>query len=102
MSNRLDLQRDLEMVLGSRNVYYQPPESIKLGYPCILYSLGGDDVKYADNRRYNSHKLYTLTVIDKNPDSTIGETLMNSFQYCRFNRSYPANGLNHFVYELYY
>ena len=39
MANRLDLQALLEDLLGSRNVYYQPPESVKMNYPAIVYAL---------------------------------------------------------------
>ena len=38
MANRLDLQALLEDLLGSRNVYYQPPESVKMNYPAIVYA----------------------------------------------------------------
>ena len=38
MDRRLQLHEELCSVLGSRNVYFQPPETIKLTYPCIIYS----------------------------------------------------------------
>ena len=38
MADRLDLQGLLEELLESRNVYYKPPESIKMQYPAIRYS----------------------------------------------------------------
>ena len=38
MGSRLELQSKLEELLGSRNVYYQPPESLKMKYPAIRYS----------------------------------------------------------------
>ena len=38
MATRLQLQAQLEEMLGSRNVYYQPPESVKLEYPAIVYA----------------------------------------------------------------
>ena len=42
MRNRLDLQKIFEDILGSKNVYFQPPESLKMKYPAIRYSL--DDI----------------------------------------------------------
>jgi len=33
MGTRLELQNLLENILGSRNVYFQPPENLKLNYP---------------------------------------------------------------------
>lgn len=102
MASRLKLQEDLERILNSRNVYFQPPESIKINYPCIIYNLSNERPIYADNKEYKSLKLYTVTVIDKNPDSLIPDKLKKSFQYCRFDRPYTTNNLNHFVFSLFY
>ena len=38
MASRIKLQAKLEELLGSRNVYYQPPETLKIEYPAIIYS----------------------------------------------------------------
>ena len=42
--DRLILHDELITLLGSSNVYFQPPTSIKMNYPCIIYKL--DDVEY--------------------------------------------------------
>ena len=47
MASRLDLQSKLEKLLGNKNVYYQPPESLKMEYPAIRYSRSDIDSKYA-------------------------------------------------------
>ena len=39
MDSRLKLQELLEKLLESKNVYYQPPESKKMEYPAIKYSV---------------------------------------------------------------
>ena len=54
MENRLDLHEELCELLGSRHVYFQPPESIKLIYPCIVYSMSGVLKLNANNRLYKS------------------------------------------------
>lgn len=41
MGTRLELQNKLEELLGSRHVYFQPPESVKMEYPAIKYSMTG-------------------------------------------------------------
>lgn len=102
MANRFSLQTELETILGSRNVYFQPPESIKLSYPCIVYDYSGERNEHADNTVYKMKNVYTITIIDRNPDSTIGTKMRNTLMYCRFSRSYSADNLHHFVYELYY
>lgn len=101
MATRLDLHEKLCTVLGSRNVYFQPPSSVKLVYPCIVYQLNKHDIRYADNSHYNRFEKYTVTVIDRDPDSDIPESILQ-LPLCSMNRVYTADNLNHFVFDLYY
>lgn len=98
---RTELQLVLEDILGLRNVYFQPPESTRLVYPCIMYSLSSDDDRFADDTRYKNLRRYSLTVVDKNPDSQIPERI-KTLPYCSFDRFYTADNLNHFAFSLYY
>lgn len=102
MASRLNLQTELEEILGSRNVYFQPPESLKMKYPCIRYSLAGMVSRHADNRIYSNTKRYEVTVIDHDPDSDIYEKILDKFEMCSFDRSYVADNLNHKTLTLYY
>ncbi len=52
MADRLELHSVLQELLGSSNVYYQPPESIKMQYDAIRYSTKTIDSKYANDRKY--------------------------------------------------
>lgn len=97
---RIELQEALEEFLGSRNVYYQPPESIKLKYPCIIYELGNIDKVPADNIAYLKHKRYTLTLIHQDADSDLPDKLLDHFQYISFDRPYKADNLYHEVFTL--
>lgn len=81
-------------------VCFQPPESVKLVYPCILYELDDDSVRHADNRRYIGWDRYLVTLIDKNPDSRIDHCL-RELPYCSFQRCYRKDNMNHFVYTIY-
>lgn len=101
MRSRLELHESLKALLGSGYVYFQPPESVKMTYPCIVYELNNVDTKHANNRPYFNMKNYRITIIDKNPDSAIPE-LFTAMPLCRFDRSYTANNLNHWVFTLYY
>lgn len=101
MRSRLELQKLLEDILGSRNVYFQPPESIKIKYPCIIYERSDDSIEYADDIKYRKCRVYSLTVIDKNPDSEIPDRL-EDLDYCSFNRSFKSDNLNHTIYRLYF
>jgi hypothetical protein len=98
---RTELQTILENVLGSRNVYFQPPENYRIKYPCIIYTLDSMDSKYADNTRYFDKKSYMVTVIDKDPDSTIPDKICD-IPMCRFSRFYTSDNLNHYVFIIYF
>lgn len=102
MDRRLQLHEELCSVLGSRNVYFQPPGSIKLKYPCIIYDKRVGDILDADNKRYVKIDMYNLTVIDRDPDSTIEDDLLEHFRYCRPDRHFVADNLNHVTLSLYY
>ena len=101
MGNRLELQTRLEDILGSRNCYFQPPASIQMVYPAIVYSLSNIDKLYANDDMYKALKAYTVTLIDRNPDTQYLEEILK-LPYCRFNRFYTADNLNHWVFTLYY
>lgn len=101
MASRLNLQLLLENLLGSRNVYFQPPESVKMKYPAIVYALEDIDNAYADNGVYSSYRKYSVTVIDEDPDSPFIDTVA-TLPTCRFNRHYTSDNLNHWVYSLYF
>ena len=101
MATRVDLQVKLERILGSRNVYYQPPESVKINYTAIVYSRNDIDVNYADDKSYMNTNRYEIIVIDKRPDNdAIGQILM--LPHCSFDRHYTSDNLHHDVLTLYY
>lgn len=101
MASRLSLQTLLESVLGSRNVYFQPPPSVKLKYPAIVYTRNDIDNIYADNDVYKQEREYTIVVIDSNPDS-IHVDNVSKIPRIKFNRHYESDNLNHDVFTLYY
>lgn len=98
---RLELHEILCTTLGSRNVYFQPPESVKMNYPAIVYGLDDIENQYANGGVYLSHRRYSVTVIDKNPDSEIVGKVAE-LPRCKFNRSYQKDNLNHYVFTLFY
>lgn len=101
MRQRVDLQMVLENTLGSRNVYYQPPESLKLQYPCIVYELNNIKTFSADNENYRRERSYSITLIHKNPDNDIVDKILD-LQYANFDRQFKVDGLYHYVFELYF
>ncbi len=99
MPRRLKLQTLLEELLGSRNVYFQPPESVKMKYPAIVYGLEDIENAFANDRVYLSKRKYLITVIDEDPDSEIVEKV-SQLPACRFNRHFESDNLNHDVFIL--
>lgn len=99
MGKRIDLHTILENITS--NVYFQPPESIKIQYPCIIYSRDNIDIKYADDNPYNNKIRYQIILIDSNPDSDILCQLL-SLPTSSFERHYTKNNLNHDIIKLYY
>jgi hypothetical protein len=101
MAPRLELQALLEVILESRNVYFQPPPDFQMQYPCIVYERTRLETEFADNVPY-SHKVgYQITVIDPNPDSDIYKKVAQ-LPMCRYDRNFKANKLNHDVLNLFF
>lgn len=96
---RLELQTLLEGLEGDFKVYFQPPTALE--YPCILYQRSDSYVSRADNGRYVMWKRYDVTVIDRNPDSLIPDQV-ESLPRSKFNRFFVVDGLNHWIYQLYF
>lgn len=100
-NRRLELSALLRDTLGSDNVYFQPPETVKMKHPAIVYSLDNIQNVHADDGVYLSHRRYSVTLIDKNPDSPTVERL-SALPMCQFNRHYTSDNINHFVFTLYF
>ena len=101
MASRLELQTLLEKLLGSRNVYYQPPESIKMAYPAIRYTKTKIDSKYANDKKYSKMRCYEIIVIDSNPYNKVIDDILE-LPYSRHDRHYKSDNLNHDVITLYF
>lgn len=95
-----DLQTKLEAILGSKNVYFQPPEHLILSYPCIIYTVSEIDTDFADNLGYNHSIGYTVKFISRSPITDVVLKLKNML-YSRFDRFYIFENLNHYVYRIY-
>jgi len=99
MSSRLNLHTRLIEVLGTTNVYYQPPASITMNYPAIVYSRDNIASIHANDTVYASRVQYQVIVIDKDPDSIVVDKIA-ALPTCKFDRQYSADNLNHDVFIL--
>ncbi len=101
MSRRVKLQEILEELLGSKNVYFQPPANVRMAYPCIVYERSKIEVDHADNLPYRLYNLYQVTAIYKNPDSDLPHKIA-ALPMCSHERPYTVNNLYHDVFNLYF
>ena len=102
MASRSDLNTKLKELIGNDHVYFQPPENIKLQYPCIIYNIDTGDTQYSDDMPYTFKRRYQLMFITKDPDNVLIDKIALSFPQIRFDRSYCSDNLNHYIYKLYY
>ncbi len=107
MSRRLKLHSILCGILACPEsgkecrAYFQPPATVSMKYPAIVYAINGKDNRHADDRVYLSLNRYSVAVIDSNPDSEIIDKI-NELPMCRFDTSYTKDNLNHIVFEIYF
>lgn len=100
-NRRIQLHNLLVDILGSTDVYFQPPSTIKMKYPCIVYNLSDIDSRFADNIPYLHKRRYSITVIDRDPDSSIRDK-MTYLENCSFERGFTSDNLYHYVFNLTY
>lgn len=101
MNNRIELHNILVELLGNNHVYYQPPENLKMEYPCIRYSKSDIFSRHADDIKYVNKTRYDIMVIDKHPDNVVIEKILK-LPLSSYDRHYTADNLNHDVIRLYY
>lgn len=101
MAPRSELQTLLVELLGSGYVYFQPPESTEMEYPCIMYHREHIDIRHANNAPYKHKKRYQITVVDADPDSDIPDKVA-MLPSCSFDRAFKADNLNHDVFNIYF
>lgn len=97
---RLLLHKELKELLGNDNVYYQPPETLKIQYPCIIYELNRIGKDSADNNPYKIEPSYSVTLIHKDPDNDVVDRLINC-PLSSFDKAYSADNLHHYVFTFF-
>ena len=101
MDRRLKLHQILKNILGTNNVYFQPPSNTKIQYPAIIYNRSDIESTYADNHTYRNTIKYDLTLIGRSPENEKIEQILN-LPYCSYDRFYISDGLNHDSFSIYY
>lgn len=102
MASRLKLHEELIEILGTENVYFDPPASALMHYDAIRYSLADPNIKRANNGVYLVTNQYDGVVITYDPESTIPDSILRHFPMCSLGRPYIADNLHHFPFTIYY
>lgn len=102
-ARRLILQKNLEDFTG-RPVYFQAPTSptVKLQYPCTVYSLSDIYANSADDMNYKAVRRYQVTYMTKSPADSLIDEFITHFRQISFSRHFTSDGLNHYIYDLYF
>ncbi len=98
MGSRLELHT---VLTNLATAYFQPPSAVDMTYPCIVYHLDDIDTKFANNAPYSLRKRYILTVIDRDPDTTVSDQVA-ALPGVSFDRFYTVKNLNHYVFRIYF
>lgn len=105
MASRLQLHEELVGVLNDPDaVYFQPPASMYMTYPCIKYKKVGRLIEKADNGIFRKLDRYQITLITDDPDDeSLSEAMFEHFgARLGFEQKYTADDLYHEVYSLVY
>lgn len=102
MGTRQELSIKFSEILGNMNVYFQPPEFVKLKYDCIIFKDVTPFARRANNFVYILQHKYQVTYVTSNPNSTIPDKMLTSFQMIDRVNDYVSDGLYHYVFELYF
>lgn len=101
MDRQPELNDILQEILGSSNVYFQPPADIFMDYPAIVYQRDRIWTEYASNMPYAHRDRYQVTHISRNPvDSTPDK--LKKLPMTRFMSYFTKDNLNHNVFSIYF
>ena len=102
MGTTLDLQNKLKSILGSDYVYFQPPSTTRMQYPCFLVERSGMSQFNADNKNYSNTAQYTVTYISNEQDPDMIKIVLDSFEMCKYARPFVSDNLYHDPFVIYW
>jgi len=82
-------------------VYFQPPPTVRMEYPCIIYKRSDTKDFFSNDRIYLTMKKYSITIVDEDPDSLIPDKVA-ALPYCDFSTHFTKDNLNHDIYTIYF
>jgi hypothetical protein len=101
MGRRLQFQALLESLHPGLKVYFQPPATITMVYPCIKYERDRATTEFANDRPYTFNQKYQVTLISRPPDTDIYDKLA-ALPKTVHDRFFVIDNLNHDVFSIYF
>lgn len=101
MNDRSQILKDKFEELGIEHVYTQPPESVKLEYPCVIIRATSGTTMYAGNLPYHYEDRFEVTYIRRSRDPDMVREIAMAFPKCGHDRSYAADNLYHSIFVIY-
>lgn len=95
-----DLLNMLRQAVQHDQVYFQPPENLKIGYPAIVFHLSKIEIDHASDVPYKGAKEYSVTLITKDPEPDVIDEILK-IPYSSLDTTYISDGMNHFVFTVY-
>lgn len=108
MANREEFRNHLaklfidETGVLTPNLYFQPPETVKISYPCFIYHKISPNIQRASNSLYLFTEGYNVLWIDKNPDNQMNKRIYEEFDYVSSSSPYVSDNLYHTSFDIYY
>lgn len=99
---REDLHLALKEVCDSyaMNLYFEPPASMRIDYPCVIYEFAYPDTTRADNTSYLNKQKFQVSVITKQADTDAHYAIVKTIDNSRFRDIRVEDGLYHFIIDV--
>lgn len=98
--SQTDLQTALRN-LAPKAWFKRPPDN-KMTYPCFIYRQSKPQIERANNKAYIHIPCWNVIYISHTPSETIIPQMLETFEWCDFDREYEADGLYHYSFTIYY
>lgn len=99
--NRIEVRNRLSDIMTEcgeePHLYFQPNESSRLTYPCMIYHLKTLTTRSANNRPYYNQVSFDITYITRSPVSDVPMKMLEDPMFS-FDRYYTAENLHHYSY----
>ena len=99
MDKRLKLSEMLHEVFPSNNIYFQPPPTKQMKFPCIVYEFANYNTTFADNKPYQVNRQFRFTYIDSNPDTDMPDKLIQ-LPHTVGERAYISDNMYHYPFRI--